>query len=73
MIAEVSVTFTETITRTLTFDLDIEDGIDLSTLECEDIQEMLDRQGGWDQPTAENWLGGDIENRDVDAFEVTLP
>jgi hypothetical protein len=71
MIHEVSVTFTETVTRRYAFDLDIEDGVDVSTLECSDIHEMLDRQNAWDQPDGPAWLGGDIENRDVDAFEVT--
>ena len=71
MIHEVSVTFTETVTRTRTFDLDIEG--DLGDLQCSDIHELLDQQRAWDQLESGDWLGGDIENRDVDAFEVTLP
>jgi hypothetical protein len=69
MMHEVSVTFTETITRTLTFALDIEK-FDIAELETDDIHDMLDRQNAWNQPTAGNWLGGDVENRDIDAFEV---
>ena len=69
MITEVTVTFTETVTRTLVFDLDIE--VDPEDLECSDIHEMMDRQRAWDQVVAAGWLGGDVENRDVDAFEVT--
>ena len=70
MIHEVSVTFTETVTRTLSFNLDIEDEVDVPTLECSDIHEMLDRQSAWDQVGPEDWIGGDVENRDVDEFEV---
>ena len=70
MITEVSVTFTEVVTRTLTFDLEIEEGVDPRELECSDIHEMMDRQNAWDQVVAAAWLGGDIENRVVDEFEV---
>ena len=69
MIHEVSVTFTETIIRTLTFDLEIDD-FDLADLECSDIHEMLDRQKAWDQVVAAAWLGGEIEDRSVDSFEI---
>ena len=68
---EVQVTFTETITRTLTFDLEFEEDVDLDEIDsCSEIHEMLDQQSGWDQPTKENWLTGDIEERVVDGFEI---
>lgn len=71
LVTEVSVTFTETVTRTLTFDLEFEEGIDLAEIDsCGDIHEMLDRQHGWDQPTSDQWLTGDIEERVVDGFEI---
>ena len=79
MITEVSVTFTEIVTRTLTFDLEIEEGVwtrdgrgnrSVLDLQCSDIHELMDRQNAWDQVVAAAWLGGDIENRVVDEFEV---
>jgi len=66
---EVVVTFTETTTRTHTFNLDIEDA-EPDELECSDVHELLDRQNAWDQVSAAAWLDGDVENRDVDEFEV---
>ena len=69
MTHEVVVTFTETITRRLTFDLDIGDA-EPDELECSDIHELLDRQNAWDQVAAAAWLGGEIEDRSVDSFEI---
>ena len=69
MTHEVVGTFTETITRRLTFDLDIGDA-EPDELECSDIHELLDRQNAWDQVAAAAWLGGEIEDRSVDSFEI---
>ena len=69
MTHEVVVTFTETITRRLTFDLDIGDA-EPDELECSDIHELLNRQNAWDQVAAAAWLGGEIEDRSVDSFEI---
>ena len=72
MTHEVVVTFTETVTRRLTFDLDIGDvePDELECYECSDMHELLDRQNAWDQVAAAAWLGGEIEDRSVDSFEI---
>lgn len=70
IVVAVEVTFTETTIRSITFELAVEEGVEIDKLECSDIHEMLDSQGAWDQPKAEDWLGGEIEERVVDGFEI---
>lgn len=67
----VVVTFTETVTRTLSFNLDLGEW-EPEALEVSDIHEMLDRQNAWDQPAREAWLSGDVEVRNVDEFEIPV-
>lgn len=66
---EVVVTFSETVTRTITFDLELGE-LSIHDLDNEVVQELLDAQNAWDQPDGPAWLTGDVEERSVDEFAV---
>jgi hypothetical protein len=65
---QITVTFTETVTRRRSFVLEVPDDVDALTES--DVHELLDRQGGWNQLSREDWLTGDVEERTVDKFAI---
>ena len=71
---KVLVTFTEVVTRTVPLDLEELDGMseaDAGDLLEEDIYEIIDREQAWDQVTKEAWLGGDVDQRNVDDWQFS--
>lgn len=65
----VRVTWTEETTYTSTFELEVEDAVELSHMSA--VHELMDQQGAWDQVSKEGWLAPDgVNDRRVDEAEV---
>ena len=60
---KLEVTFIEEVERTFTFEVDDNPALDLE--KHDEVRYALDAEGAWDQPTKEDWLSGDIVERQV--------
>ena len=69
----VEVTFTEHVTRTLTFDLDLAGYWPAGEKTIEELHELMDAQRAWNQPTEREWLSGTVSDRFVDEFIIPPP